>query len=105
LKIRYKIWFEIDGEPIITELKYQLLKNVERTKSIKKSAEMLNISYKKALEHVKVMEKRLGKKIVVRERGKGAFLTEEGKKLIEMYEKAKREFEKTAQLIEEKEGV
>ncbi|WP_164930579.1 winged helix-turn-helix domain-containing protein [Aquifex aeolicus] len=105
MKLKYKIWFEIDGEPVITKLKYELLKNIEKTKSIKKASELLNISYKKALEHIKAMEKRLGKKIVVRERGKGAYLTKEGKKLMEMYERAKKEFEKTARLIEEKEGI
>jgi len=105
LKLKYKIWFEVDGEPVITKLKYKLLKEIERTKSIKKAAELLNISYKKALEHIKVIEKRLGKRIVIRERGKGAYLTPEGKKLIEIYEKAKKEFEKTARLIEEDKGV
>lgn len=105
MKLKYKIWFEVDGEPVITELKYKLLKEIERTKSIKKAAEILNISYKKALEHIKVIEKRLGKRIVIRERGKGAYLTPEGKKLIEVYEKAKKEFEKTARLIEEDKGV
>ena len=100
MKLRYKIWFEKDGEPILTELKYRILKEIERTHSIKKTAENLGISYKKALEHIKIMEKRLGIKIVVRKRGRGAFLTEKGKELIKKYEEAKKLFENVAKLFD-----
>ena len=99
MKLRYKIWFEKDGEPVLTELKYRILKEIESTQSIKKAAENLGISYKKALEHIKVMEKRIGTKIVIRTRGKGASLTENGKELIKKYEEAKKLFENVARLF------
>ncbi|GAB6065411.1 hypothetical protein JCM9492_05030 [Aquifex pyrophilus] len=93
MELKYKIWFEEKGEPVLTELKYRILKEIKNTGSIKEASKRLGISYKKTLEHIKVMEKRLGKKIVERERGKGARITPEGEKLIKEYEEAKRLFD------------
>jgi len=83
-------------------LKYKILKEVERTKSIKKAAQRLGISYKKALGHIKAMEERLKRKVVERKRGRGAVLTQTGKELIEKYEEVQKLFENIARLFEEK---
>ncbi|WP_461831748.1 winged helix-turn-helix domain-containing protein, partial [Aquifex sp.] len=72
---------------------YRILKEIKDTGSIKEAANRLGISYKKTLEHIKVMEKRLGKKVVERKRGKGAKITPEGEKLIKEYREAKRLFD------------
>ncbi|HID66176.1 MAG TPA: LysR family transcriptional regulator [Aquificaceae bacterium] len=99
MKLKYKIWFEKDGEPVLTELKYRILKGVKETGSIKETSKRLEISYKKTLEHLKAMESRLGYKVVIRERGKGAELTEKGEKLLRKYEEAKRVFENVTKLF------
>jgi len=105
LKLKFKIWFEKEGEPVLTELKYRILKEVERRGSLKEASQALGISYKKALGHLKAMEERLGYKVVDRRRGAGARLTEEGKRIKEAYEKAQRLFEELSRSLEEKEGV
>ncbi len=94
MKLKYKFWFEQNGEAVLTDLKYKILKEIKSRGSIKEAAKSLGISYKKALEHIKVMERRLGFKVVKRERGKGARLTPEAEHLLERYERTKEAFEK-----------
>ncbi len=93
MQIQYKVWLEKDGEPILSLGKYLLLKEIEKTGSIKRAAENLNIPYKKAHSYVKLIERRLGKPIFQRHRGKGTFLTKEGKKLLETYGRILEKFE------------
>ncbi|RUM32482.1 MAG: ModE family transcriptional regulator [Aquifex sp.] len=99
MKLKYKIWFEKDGEPVLTDLKYRILKGIRETGSIKETSKRLGISYKKTLEHLKAMESRLGYRVVIRKRGKGAELTEKGEKLLKKYEEAKRVFENVTKLF------
>ncbi|WP_461829609.1 winged helix-turn-helix domain-containing protein [Aquifex sp.] len=101
MKLKYKFWFEKDGEAVLTDLKYRILKEIKRKGSIKESAKSLGISYKKALEHIKVMERRLGFRVVKRERGKGARLTPEAEHLLKRYERAKEAFEKPVRSLDE----
>ncbi|RLJ70410.1 molybdate transport system regulatory protein [Hydrogenivirga caldilitoris] len=92
--IRFKVWLELDGEPIISEGKYQLLKAIEEEGSILKAAEKLGLSYKRAHSQIKAMEERLGKPVVKRRKKKGAELTKLGRKLISEYERVLKEFER-----------
>jgi len=87
LKVRFKIWLEKDGEPIISEGKYRLLKEVERLGSIKEAAQSLGLSYKRAFSQIKTMEERLGFAVLERRRGKGAKLTRDGKRIMNEYER------------------
>ena len=93
MKIKFKVWLEESGEPILSLGKYKLLKEIERTGSIKRAAQNLNIPYKKAHSYIKLIEARTGKKIFTRERGIGTKLTPEGKKLMEIYESILKNFE------------
>ncbi len=102
MKLKYKFWFEKDGEAVLTDLKYRILSEIKKRGSIKEAARTLGISYKKALEHIKVMEKRLGFRVVERERGKGAKLTKEADELLKRYDKAREAFEKVAQALTKK---
>lgn len=81
----------------MTDLKYRILKEIKKKGSIKEAAKALGISYKKALEHIKVMEQRLGTQIVRRERGKGAYLTSNAEELLKKYESVKKAFERIAE--------
>jgi len=92
LRVRFKVWLEKDGKPIISEGKYRLLREIERTGSIKRASENLGLTYKRAFSQLKGMEERLGKKVLERRRGKGAVLTEEGKRLLEEYERVLKAF-------------
>jgi len=87
VKIRFRIWLEVEGKPIISEGKYRLLKEIEQSGSIKEAANKLGLSYKKAHSQIRTIEERLGKEVVSRKRRKGAVLTSTGKKIIAEYEK------------------
>lgn len=103
-EVKYKVWIEKDGEIIIGLGRDELLREIEKTGSIKKSAENIGISYRKALYYIDAMEKRYGKKIVESVRGGygggGSKLTEEGKKLLKEFEKVVKEFEKAKEKAE-----
>ena len=93
---------EKDELSLLSMGKYYLLKEIEKTGSIKKAAENLGLPYKKAHLQLKLLEERLGYKILKRERGKGTVLTEEGKKLLELYGEILKKFQRLAEELEEK---
>lgn len=87
MRVKCKVWIETDdGQPIISEGKYILLKDIEKTNSIKLSAHNLGLSYKRAHSQIKTIEKRLGQRVLERRKGVGSVLTQQGKDLLEMYE-------------------
>ncbi|NPB04798.1 MAG: LysR family transcriptional regulator [Aquificae bacterium] len=100
MKLRYKVWFEKDGKPLLSSGKYELLKQIEKTGSIKRAAASLGIPYKKAHLYVKLLEERFGKPLFHRERGKGTTLTPEGRKLLETYERVLKAFDELAGRLE-----
>jgi len=99
LKVRFKVWLEIDGEPVISEGKYRLLKEIEKTGSIMSAAKNLGLTYKRAHSQIKAIERRLGKRILERKRKKGAELTEDGLSLINKYEKIYEELKKCSERL------
>lgn len=103
-EIKYKVWLEKDGEIIIGLGRDELLRKVQETGSIKKAAESIGISYKKALEYIKAMEKRTGKKLVETKRGGkergGSSLTEEALILLNRFEKIKEDFDSLVRKLE-----
>ena len=100
MEIKFKVWLEEDGLPILSLGKYELLKEIERTGSIKEAAENLGLPYKKAHIYIKLIEERLGCKIVKRERGRGTTLTEKGKKLLKIYEEVVKKCKKRVKELE-----
>jgi len=101
MEIKFKIWLEEDGLPILSLGKYELLREIEKTGSIKEAAENLGLPYKKAHIYVKLLEERLGCRIVRRERGRGTTLTDKGKKLLELYDRIIKECQKKVKELEE----
>ena len=100
MEIKFKVWLEEKGETLISFGKYMLIKEIERTGSIKKAAESLNIPYKKAHSYIKLIEERTGNPIFLRERGKGTKLTPAGKELVRTYERILEEFENLRKQLE-----
>lgn len=96
MRVRFKVWLEEEGEPIISDGKYRLLKEIEKTGSILEASRRLGLTYKRAHSQIKAIEKRLGKKVVDRKRGRGASITETGRKLLRTYEKVISEFRRLA---------
>jgi molybdate transport repressor ModE-like protein len=98
VEVKYKVWVEKDGEILIGLGKDELLRQIEKTGSIRQAAENMGITYRKAIYFIDAMEKRSGKKIVETFRGGagggGSKLTEYGKQLLNEFEKVVKEFEK-----------
>ncbi|MDO4662005.1 MAG: LysR family transcriptional regulator [Tissierellia bacterium] len=68
----------------------ELLKNIEKTRSVKKAAKKMELSYSKAWKMINLIEKEIGFSVVYRKSG-GSYggestITEDGKRLIELYE-------------------
>ena len=101
MRVRFKVWLEEGGEPIISEGKYRLLKEIERTGSILEASRRLGLTYKRAHSQIKSIEERLGEKIVERKRGRGATVTQAGRELLRIYEKVLSEFERIARDLSE----
>jgi len=93
----HKIWILYKGKPLIGEGRYLLLKHISTTRSLKKSADSLGISYKTAYNYINKIEHRLSQKIIKSHKGgkeAGGYteLTPLGKELMKNYEEAMRRY-------------
>ncbi len=102
MKVVCKIWLDSHGKAF-GEGPYELLKRVEKTKSLHEAAHQMNMSYSKAWNLVQQIEKRLGfaflDKKVGGSSGGGSEVTTEGKEFLGRYVRfesdAKKAVEKT----------
>jgi len=85
-----KVWLEYKGKPLLGRGRYELLTNIKKTSSLKKSAEKVGISYKTAYNYIKRIETNLGKRIIKSHKGgeAGGYtkLNPVGEQLITKYE-------------------
>ena len=90
LRVRSKIWLEIDGEPLFGQGREELLRLIQKTNSINAAAKEMGIPYRKAWTFIDSMEKRLGLSLVNRLKGGvgggDSSLTPEAMKLLEKFE-------------------
>ena len=90
MEVRSKIWLAVDGEAVFGSGREALFKAIDRLGSINKAAKDINISYRKALSYIQLMEQRLGKKLVERQtgglNGGGASLTDDAREFMQKYE-------------------
>lgn len=97
LRARFKLWLELDGEPLLGEGGCELLKAIDEEGSIMAACRRLRLSYRKAMYYLRKLEKRFGKKVVEAHRGgRGggeAKLTAEGRALVEAYQVIREELE------------
>lgn len=89
IKIKSKLWIEVDGKPVFGRGRSFLLEAIDNYGSINQAAKVIHISYRKAWGYIKVMEERLGFKLVERQtggrNGGGATLTKEAREFLEKY--------------------
>lgn len=89
MKIKSKLWIEIDGEPVFGRGRRFLLEAIDKHGSINQAAKEINISYKRAWSYIKAMEERLGIKLVERQaggkNGGGATITKEAQEFLLKY--------------------
>lgn len=90
MEVRSKIWLAVDGEPVFGSGREALFKAIDKLGSINKAAKEINLSYRKALSYIQIMEQRLGTQLVERKtgglHGGGASLTDEARNFMRKYE-------------------
>ncbi|RLF10522.1 MAG: hypothetical protein DRJ62_04990 [Thermoprotei archaeon] len=93
LKPKLKMWFEVDGKPVLGQGGVELLKAIEEKGSISAAASSLGLSYRFAWNYIVKAERALGAPLVVRSiggsSGGGSKLTSLAKELIAEYERIK----------------
>jgi len=104
MKVKGNFWLEKNGKSFLGRGRIELLKKIDRYGSISKAAKEMKMSYKAAWDAIDIINK-LSKYDVVEKNsggkgGGGTKLTEYGKKLIAVYEKAQTEFENALNAIE-----
>ncbi len=89
MEVRSKIWIEVDGKSVFGDGRIHLLETVAEIGSINKAAKELNMSYRHAWSEIRLMEERLGIKLIITQvggRGGGCTkLTPEGKMFLIKY--------------------
>jgi molybdate transport system regulatory protein len=101
--VNVKIWFEIDGQPVMGAGRYHLLQAIEEFGSLSEAAKSMKMSYKKAWKLVKVMNEAFKNPLVEKTKGGkgGGFssLTEEGLEMMKRYKEVERDFLLSAEKI------
>ena len=69
LRVRSKIWLEMDGKPVFGQGREDLLRFIRETGSINAAAKAMGISYRKAWTYIDAMQRRLGFPLVIRQKG------------------------------------
>ena len=99
LKFNYKIWLETtDGKNILGDGKWELLKAIQETGSLKSAIEKLGLTYRKTWDNIKKIESKLGFPLINPTRGGSdggsTELTPEGEKIIEIFNQFHSEHDK-----------
>lgn len=91
LKLNYKFWIETQsGISILGEGKWMLLKSIRDTGSLKAAVEEMGYTYRQTWENLKIIEEKLGFKLIEKSRGgeKGGqtVLTAKGEKIVAFFD-------------------
>ena len=91
LEVRSKIWVELGGKVALSDWRVELLRAVETTGSLAGAAEQMGVPYRTAWHKLKEIETQLGVRLLKTERGGasggGSRLTDEGRAVIERFER------------------
>jgi molybdate transport system regulatory protein len=103
-KVRVKFWFEdAGGKAFFGRGMVDLLRAIDKYKSIALACERIGMSYRYALHRISIAEERSGRRLVDRFRGGrakgGAQLTQQGRLLLGRYLDAERILDKLAESI------
>lgn len=94
---RLRLWIDIGGRPALGPGKVRLLEAIAATRSLSAAAKQLNMSYRLAWKHLRLLEERAGIAVVEPQRGGrtggGTDLTPEGRALLDAYRKFRDEVE------------
>jgi len=103
LRIRYRLWIEKDGRPVLGKGGAELLRAIKEEGSLSAAARKLGMSYVFAWEYVHRIQTTLGSPVVEARRGGrqggSTTLTETGEKLLRLYEEAEKAVEQVLRRI------
>ncbi len=97
--IRTKVWIEDNkGNLLFGKGKTEILELIEKEGSIAKAAKKMGLNYKKAWNHIKVLQQNLEDELVIMEKGVkgGTKLTEKAKEYIKVYKQLEEEIQNFA---------
>ena len=101
-EFRYKIWLEKEGK-VFGKGPYELLNKIKTTGSLAEAAKSMKMSYNKAFNMIKAIEKKLGYELLISKRGGNdrgsSILTAEAEALMIKYDAFIRECETSLQEI------
>ena len=94
VRVQAKIWLDINGDVAFCHGKARLLAAIRERGSIRQAARALGMSYRRAWEYLRDLERAMGTSVVATQvggaGGGGAELTEAGTALLGRYEGAMR---------------
>ncbi|MFP4036803.1 MAG: winged helix-turn-helix domain-containing protein [Desulfobacteraceae bacterium] len=86
LKLRSRQWIVNEkGQMVMGEGRMRILKTIDRTGSINKTAKLLRMSYKAVWSKIKATESHLNFRLVQADGRRGSRVTEAGKDLLQKY--------------------
>jgi molybdate transport system regulatory protein len=96
MKIAYKVWLDNNGKAF-GDGPYELLKRVEKTKSLHQAANQMGMAYSKAWRLIQTLEDRLGFTLLERKvggrSGGGSQITPKARDLMNHYEQFRKDVE------------
>jgi molybdate transport system regulatory protein len=102
MKISYKIWLDHHGKAF-GDGPYELLRRVEKTKSLHQAAGQMGMAYSKAWRLIRTLEQRLGFPLLERKVGGpfggGSRTTSEAKELMNHYGRFRKEVKEAIERI------
>jgi molybdate transport system regulatory protein len=97
LRPRIKVWVESEGNAVLGDFRVDLLRCIQDTGSLSAAAKELGLSYRRAWDKVRDMERNLGAELVLTEKGGnrrgGSRLTRRAETLIAQYERFRKRME------------
>jgi molybdate transport system regulatory protein len=97
LEPRIKVWVESSGNAVLGDFRVDLLRAIEETGSLSAAAQKLGLSYRRAWDKVRDMERNFGARLVLTEKGGtrrgGSRLTPRATTLLNQYERFRKRME------------
>jgi molybdate transport system regulatory protein len=91
LKVKSKVWLELDGRAVFGDGKARMLERIAEEGSLTSAAKSLGMSYRGLWGRLREMERRLGVSLLARKAGGlgggGTQLTEHGLRLLRQYQR------------------
>jgi molybdate transport system regulatory protein len=105
MQIAYKVWLDHNGKSF-GDGPYELLRGVQKTKSLRQAAREMGMAYSKAWRVIRTMEERLGFALLERktggQSGGGSLTTPMAKELMNHYGRFRKDVDRTLKKIYQK---